>query len=122
MKIVAKQCGFSLGGFIQLLIVGVVIAIFAMKTVPAYMEAMTIEKTFNEIIKDPAMQAASVSDIKAAFRKRAVTMNNVSAITADDVVVSNDGKSMSLSASYNKAVPLAGNMSLLLEFNPSASR
>jgi hypothetical protein len=49
-------------------------------------------------------------------------MNNVSAITADDVVVSNDGKSMSLSASYNKTVPLAGNMSLLLEFNPSASR
>lgn len=122
MKTLAKQDGFSLGGFVQLLAVIVVLAVLAMKLVPAYMEAGTIQKTFDEIVKDPAMQGASVSDVKGAFRKRAVTMNNVAVITADDIVIANDGKSLSLSASYSKTIPLAGNVSLLLEFNPASPR
>lgn len=121
MKTSAKQYGFTFGGFIMLMFVLVFVAILGMKLIPAYMENATIQKAFNVIVKDPEMRNAPVRNIKESFQKRAISIDNVMAITADDVVISSDGKSLSLSASYSKTIPLAGNISLLLEFNPSAS-
>lgn len=121
MKTSAKQYGFSFGGFIMLMFVLVFVLIFGMKLIPSYMENATIQKAFNVIVKDPEMLNAPVRNIKESFQKRAISIDNVTVIKADDVVISSDGRSISLSASYSKTIPLVGNISLLLEFNPSAS-
>lgn len=122
MKKLARQYGFSFGGFIWAMIILSFVAIFGMKLIPVYMENGKVQKAFEAIVRDPAMQAASVREIKESFQKRATTMDSVTVITADDVLVANDGRSLTLSASYSKTIPLAGNISLILEFNPSASR
>ena len=122
MKSIRQQCGVSIGGFIQVLVIFVLLAVSAMKLIPAYMENAKVQKAFESIVRDPAMQTATVREIKNSFQNRALTMDSVTVITLDDVIVSNDGGKLSLSASYSKTVPLAGNVSLLLEFNPSASR
>ncbi len=122
MKTTVKQSGVSFGGFIMLLALLGGVAVFAMKLIPAYMESGKIQKAFDAIVHDPAMQAATVAEIKESFSKRAIIMDNVTTVTTDDIEISKEGNGLKLSASYSKKIPLAGNVSLLVEFNPSAPK
>lgn len=122
MKTLIKQSGVTFGGFIMVLALLGGLAIFGMKLVPAYMEDGKIQKAFDAITHDPAMQTATVAEIKDSFYKRAVTMDNVTMVSENDIVIGKDGGRLTLSASYSKKIPVAGNVSLLLEFNPSAPK
>lgn len=122
MKISAnRQGGLSLIGLLMAAAVLGVAAIFGMKLIPAYMQDAEIKNIFIAVAHDPEMQKAQVKDIRQAYHRRALVAN-VAAIKADDVEISKDGDGISLSASYAIKVPLAGNASLLLEFNPSSSK
>lgn len=122
MKTLVKQSGVTFGGFIMILALLGGLAIFSMKLIPAYMENGKVQKAFDAITHDPAMQAATVPEIKDSFYKRAITMDSVTGVSTEDIVISKDGGTLTLSASYSKKIPLAGNVSLLLEFNPSAPK
>lgn len=122
MKALAKQTGVSFGGFIMVLALLGGLAIFSMKLIPAYMENGKVQKAFDAIVRDPAMQSASIAEIKESFYKRAITMDSVTGVTMDDLVISKEGGTLALSASYSKKIPLVGNVSLLIEFNPSAPK
>ena len=122
MKVWAtKQRGIGFASII-LLIAGLLFAvILALKLVPAYLHNMQIERIFKEIVNDPEMQSATVNDIRTAYSKRA-TMDYISVVTANDVEVNKDSGHLSLGANYSVKIPLAGNISLLLEFAPSAEK
>jgi len=120
LKILKKQTGVTFGGFIMVLALLGGLAIFAMKLIPAYMENGKIQKAFEAIVRDPAMQAGTIAEIKDSYYKRANVMDNVSTVTSSDIVISKEGNSLSLSASYSAKIPLAGSVSLLVEFSPSA--
>jgi len=122
MKAMVKQNGVTFGGFIMVLALLGGLAIFAMKLIPAYMENGKIQHAFDAIVNDPAMQTATIRDIKDAFYKRANVMDAVTTVSQDDIVISKDNGTLTLSASYSKKIPLAGNVSLLIEFNPSAPK
>jgi len=122
MKTIAKQDGVTFGGFIMVLVLLVVAAIFAMKLIPAYMENGKIQHAFESIARDPAMQTATIAEIRDSFFKRASTMDNVTAVTANDLEISKENGRVTLSASYNVKIPLAGNVSFLISFNPSAPK
>lgn len=122
MKTTVKQRGVTFGGFIMLLALLAGVAVFAMRLIPAYMENGKIQKAFDAIVHDPAMQTATVAEIKDSFFKRANTMDNVTAVMPNDLEISREGNGLKLRASYRKKIPLAGNVSLLLEFNPSAPK
>lgn len=116
-----QQLGITFVGFIMTAVLLVVAAIFAMKLIPTYMESGKIQKAFEAMVHDPAMRSASVAEIKNSYYKRAIAMDDVKSVMPDDIVISKDGGRFTLSASYSAKVKLAGNVSLLLEFNPSAS-
>lgn|SRR3989339_1611822 len=122
MKAAIKQSGVTFTGFIMIAVVLVFLAIFGMKLIPAYMENGKIQKAFDAIVRDPSMKTASMDEIKDAFYKRATTMDNVTTITANDLEISKENGMLTLSASYSTKLPLVGNVSLLIEFNPSATR
>ena len=107
--------GFLLGAFVLVLVV-----MFGLKLVPVYMEDGEINKLFNEIVSDPDMQKASRGDIRASFTKRA-SIENVTAIKAEDIDIQIDSGKPVLSASYSVKVPLAGNVSLTVDFNPHSA-
>ena len=117
-----KQRGVTFGGLIMVLVLFVVVAIFTMKLIPAYMENGKIQKAFDAIVRDPAMQTATIADIRDSFYKRSNVMDNVTTVTSGDIVISKEDGRLSLSASYSTKIPLAGNVSLLIEFNPSAPK
>lgn len=114
-----RQRGISLVGFI-LIAVGVVLAaILGMKVVPAYVHNAQIAQIFKTIANDPSMQGATVREIKDSYGKRA-NVNYITDITAEDIEISKDDGQLTLSTYYTVKVPLVGNATLVLEFNPSS--
>lgn len=119
MKAVLKQQrGITFSGLIMVLVLLVVAAIFGMKLIPAYMEDGKIQKAFDAIARDPSMQSATVAEIRDAFYKRANTMDDVKQVNAADIEISKENGKLVLSANYQVKVPMAGNVSLLIEFSP----
>lgn len=116
------QRGVSFGGFIMVLAVLIVAAIFGMKLIPAYMENGKIQKAFDAIVQDPGLQAGSIADIRMSFFNRAITMDNVTNVKMEDIEISKDDGKLEISAAYKVKIPFAGNVSLLIEFNPKASK
>lgn len=116
----AKQHGLSFSGFIAGVVVLVLVSIFGLKLIPAYMQDARIKNLFVVIANDPDMQKATPRDIRISFEKRA-DIDDVRAIKAEDIQIDKDGERLVLSASYPVLIPLAGNVSLYLEFNPSSA-
>ncbi|MBI4807781.1 MAG: DUF4845 domain-containing protein [Nitrosomonadales bacterium] len=115
-----KQKGMGFAGFIMIAAGVIFVAILGMKTVPSYVHSAQISQIFKEISRDPAMQGASVKDIKESYNKRA-NINYITDITAEDIEIVQDGGQLSLSTNYSVKIPLVANITLLLEFNPSSS-
>jgi len=66
------------------------------------------------------MQNATAHDILQSFDRHS-GVDDITAIKSSDIVISSDGGRPVLSASYSVKIPVAGNISLLLEFNPSSA-
>ncbi len=115
-----RQRGLSFTGFIMGAFMLVLVSMVGLKLIPVYMQNGEINKLFATIANDPEMQKASIRDIRASFTKRA-SIDNISAITAEDIMIDNSAGKPVLRASYSVKIPLAGNISLYIEFN-SASR
>jgi hypothetical protein len=115
-----QQRGLSFGGFIFGAFLLVFLGITGLKLIPAYMQAAQIKNIFVTMAHDPDMQKATVHEIQVSFNKRA-SIDNISAIKAEDIEVSSEDGRMVLSASYDVKIPLSGNVSFLLTFNPSSA-
>jgi len=120
MRIMSKQRGMGIMGFIMLAVGIVLVAILGMKMVPPYIHSAQITQIFKAIASDPVMQGASIKDIKESYVKRA-NVNYITDITADDIEIAKGDGQLSLSASYSIRIPLVANITLLLDFNPSSS-
>ena len=117
----AKQRGLSFSGFIFGAFALVVLGIFGLKLIPAYMQDATIKNLFVAIANDPEMQKASPGTVRMSFSKRS-SIDDIRAIKAEDIEIASEGGRLVLSASYAVKVPLGGNVSLYLEFNPSSAQ
>ena len=119
-SLVNRQRGVGFVGLILIAAGLIFLAILGMKMVPPYLHSAQIAKILKTIANDPAMQNATIKDIKESYSKRA-NINYITDITAEDIDIMKGDGSLSLSASYSVKIPLAGNVTLLLEFNPSSS-
>lgn len=115
-----RQRGLSFSGFIQGAFILVMLSVLGLKLLPVYMQNGEIKQLFTTISNDPEMQKASLRDIRNSYSRRA-SIDNIAAIDAEDIEIDRDGGKPVLSASYAVKIPLAGNMSLYLDFNPSSA-
>lgn len=115
----SKQRGLSFSGFMAGVVILILISITGLKVIPAYIQNTTIKNVFVAVASDPEMQKASIRDIQMAYSKRS-SIEDINAITVEDIEIEKNGGRLVLSASYAVKVPLAGNISLYLDFNPSS--
>ncbi len=115
------QKGITLSGLIIAAFVLVLVVSTGLKLVPAYIENAEIQKIFNEVSNDPAMQKASLNDIRLSYSRRA-SIDNIQAVKAEDIDIDTSSGKPLLSASYFVKVPLAGNISFYLDFNPTSGK
>ena len=118
---IKQQRGISFGGFIFAAFLLVLVGIFSLRLIPAYMQYGEIKNVFTAIVQDPDMQKATQQEIRASFSKRA-SIDDIKAIKAEDIQMSTNQGRLVLSANYFVLIPLAGNVSLYLDFKPTSAQ
>jgi hypothetical protein len=63
---------------------------------------------------------ASVADIQTNFSRRA-SIDNVSRITGKDLDIAKNGEKVRIAFAYSAQIPLVANISLVIDFEGSAS-
>jgi len=108
---IGAESGVSLSGLIVVLVVLGALALVVIKAVPAYIEYHAVK---GAIAKAKA-SGGTVREMQESFDKNA-GINDVDAISGRDLVISRDGGDTEISFQYEKRIPLAGNVSLLIDF------
>ncbi|AFT69816.1 hypothetical protein B5T_01537 [Alloalcanivorax dieselolei B5] len=121
MKGRARQGGLSLLGWIVVLIVLAVFGTAAFRMVPAYMEYNTIKSATVSLLGDSKTALMSEREIRDALSKRFI-INQVNAITANDLVVSKEGGRVSVAVDYEVREPLFYNVSVVMTFQDTFSK
>lgn len=107
-----KQRGVSLSGLIFIVAILGVIAVFGMRTVPSYLEYKAIK---NSIVVAKA-SGSSVQEMRTSFDKNA-DVAYITSLAGRDLVFSRDSGQLEISFAYEKRLPLAGNVSLVIDYS-----
>jgi len=109
-----RQKGLSLSGLIVLLVIAGAIGLLAMRVVPTVTEYFSIKKAIAEV----KAGGGSIPEMRASFDRRA-DAGYIDSISGKDLdIVQNDGDT-EISFSYQKVIPLAGPVSLLIDYQGS---
>jgi type II secretory pathway pseudopilin PulG len=110
-QVFRKQQGVSLTGLIFVMAVLGVIAVFAMKVFPTFLEYRAIK---GGIAAAKAI-GGTPQEMRTTFNKNA-DINQVDAIAGKDLVISKETGETELSFAYEKRIPIAGNVSLVIDY------
>jgi hypothetical protein len=109
-----RQRGLTLSGLIITLFVLVLVGIFGMKLIPAYIEYGTAKKAIETIARDRS-GASTPQEVRRAFDARA-QIDDVTAIKGSDLEVTKDGAGVVIAFAYRREVPLFANVGLYIDF------
>jgi hypothetical protein len=116
-----KQSGLSMVGFLLVAAVVALVVILGMKSVPAVIEYYTILKNVKAVANGAEVRGTgTVADYRNAFSKRSI-MDEMSSVTAQDLEIAKDSSGVEISFAYSRKVPLWGPVSLMFDFEGSAS-
>jgi len=111
-----NQLGVTLTGLFMTLFVIVLVALLAMKLIPAYIEYATAKKAIDAIARE--RQATTPQEVRRAFDARAA-IDNIEAVKSSDLEITKAGNEMVIGFTYRKEVPLVANVGLYLDFAAS---
>ena len=115
-KSVSRQQGITLVGLIFILAVFGFIGLMGLKITPTVIEFIAIKKA---IVKAKE-SGTTAAEIKNSFDRQAET-GYIDSITSKDLELSKDGDRFEVSVDYQKKVPLAGPVSLLIDYAATTS-
>lgn len=116
VKTIQSQRGASMLGIFLICAAIVLVAVGALKVIPAYMEFGTVKKA----ALASAEGAKTVADVRKNFDRRA-QVDDISAISSADLDVTKEGNAIVVSFKYDKKIPMFQNLSVLLEFSGSSN-
>jgi hypothetical protein len=105
--------------FISLVFFLALIAFFVLlglKIGPIYLDHMKVTNALAEIKKTPDIETKSANEIRESLNKR-FNMNYVNDVTQDDITVVKQGNYLKVIIEYEVVKKIAGNLSVLVEFN-----
>lgn len=114
-----KQRGLSLIG---LLIVGAFLAfvlLLAFRSVPAVNEYMAVQRNV-KILAEEGNGGASTTELRRSFDRRAY-IDDVVTVSGADLDIYKRGGDVVVDVVYERRVPVAGNVSLLFDFQASSA-
>jgi hypothetical protein len=107
-----RQRGVSLSGLIFVLAIVGAIAVFGMRTVPSFLEYRAIK---NSIVVAKAT-GGSVQEMRVSFDKNA-DVAYITTIAGRDLIFTRDNGQVEISFAYEKRLPIAGNVSLVIDYS-----
>jgi hypothetical protein len=105
------QRGISIMGLLTVLIILGVLALFAMRVIPSFLEFRTA-KTAIELI---ARSTQNPGDVRRAFENRAA-IDNIQTIRPQDLEITREGNQVVIAFAYRKEVPLFGAVGLYIDY------
>ncbi|MGJ7918029.1 DUF4845 domain-containing protein [Massilia sp. LXY-6] len=106
-----REAGVSLSGLVVVLVVLGAAALVAMRVFPAWAEYRSIKQA----IVVAKATGGSNREMQQAFERNA-EINNITVISSRDLVITRDNGEADISFAYEKRIPLAGNVSLLIDY------
>ena len=103
--------GVSIMGLIMALFIFVIVAVFAMKLVPSFLEFRTA-KTAIELI---SKQAQNPADVRRAWDARSA-IDNITSVNAKDLEITREGNQMVIAFAYRKEIPLFGGVGMYIDY------
>jgi type II secretory pathway pseudopilin PulG len=107
-----NQQGISLTGLIFVLVIVGLIGVFGMRTVPSVLE-------YRAIVKSIAVAKAAggtVQEMRTVFDRNA-DVGYITSVAGRDLVFSRDNGQVDISFAYEKRLPIAGNVSLVIDYS-----
>ena len=114
----SQQRGLSMIGFLFVAVVLVMIAMLAMKLVPAYIEFFSVKKILATMGQQPELRSKSNGELRNDFAKRANT-GYVTVVKPEHLTIDRSGGTPVISADYEFRTKLFGNVSLVVDFSAS---
>ncbi|HZV66206.1 MAG TPA: DUF4845 domain-containing protein [Telluria sp.] len=108
---IGAQRGISLTGLIFVLAVLGALLVFGGKVLPTFTEY----RAALDGIKNAKATSGSNREMQMAFDKTA-DINDIKAIAGRDLVISKETGETEISFAYEKRIPIAGNVSLLIDY------
>jgi hypothetical protein len=108
----AQQRGVSIMGLLAALVVVIVIALFAMKVLPSFMEYRTAKATIEAVARSGA---ATPQDVRRAFDNRAA-IDNITTLKATDLDITRQGNQTVIAFAYRKEIPLFSGVGLYIDY------
>jgi hypothetical protein len=115
------QRGLTMTGFLFTAIVAVTVVMVGFRVTPSYIEYFTVKKILAQILDASQGSSITLQDVRRAFDRR-IGADYIESVTPADVEIQKNGNQVTLSASWNKTLHMVGNVSLLLEFEATATK
>ncbi len=112
-----KQKGLSLIGMLLVSAVVIGVAVIGMKVVPTVIEYYTIVKNIKAIAGGGA---STVTEVRTAY-DRFAAVDETPTISGADLDITKEGNQLVIYFEYAKKIPIAGNVSLLIDYSGSSS-
>jgi hypothetical protein len=120
MTVRHRQSGISFIGFIFVAIVVLGLALLGFRVAPSYIEYFTVEKILRQLLSE-GKESLTLAEARRDFDRR-VGADYVESVRGSDLELTKSGNVVTASVSWTTTLRLFGNVSLLLDFNASASR
>jgi len=120
MRLRRGQHGLTMIGFLFVATVLVVFALVGFRVTPAYIEYYSVEKALQQSL-DEMKDPTSITELRRGFQRR-VDSGYIESVRAGDIELVRDRNQVTASITWSRKLHLVGNVSLLLDFDASATR
>jgi Domain of unknown function (DUF4845) len=114
-----RQRGMTMVGIIVVVIVVGAWVYAGIRLTPIYLEYMKIASTLEKIRDEYSANPGTTEFMLRKAAERHFDIEMVDVITSNDLEIDKDGGVFTVRAVYDDGVPLAGNVSFLVEFDKS---
>ena len=114
-----RQRGMTFIGILVLVVVVGSWVYAGIRLTPKYLEYMRVAATLETVRDEYDSNPGSTEFMLRKAVERHFDIEMVEVITANDIEIKKDGGVFNMRANYEDTVPLAGNVSFLLEFDKS---
>ncbi len=111
-----RQRGVTFIGWMFLLVPIGVLVYAGIRLTPLYLEYMNIARTLSQVKTEFDGNGPTASSIRNSIEKH-FDIEDVKTINVKDIVIQSQGRSLAVSATYDAAVDLFGNIGLVVKFD-----
>ena len=116
-----RQRGMTMLGIIVIIVVVGAWVYAGIRLAPKYLEYMRIASTLEKVRDEYDSNPGSTEFMLRKAVERHFDIEMVEVITAEDIEIHKEGSEFTMRAAYDDTVPLAGNVSFLVQFDKSVT-